>query len=192
MKFSDYINEGKYKWEGGSDAYSDAREIEGLIKQFDFYTHMIQSYAQQLKKEAKNDIIIDKLKDLGVTKISVGKDSRSINEEVINEGSPWTIVKSTASGSNKGIKILSWEDLEFEEDFMEIARQSEDEYTVIVSYNGGDSELIDYEYDSSYIASKEYFKQLQDKIPNIVKIPKNLLKKLDIMNDMEDDWGSIK
>ena len=77
--FREYINEGKYKWEGKTTK-DDIEEIEGLIKQFDFYTHMIDSYAQLKKKEARNDIILSKLKELGVTKISVGKDSRVINE----------------------------------------------------------------------------------------------------------------
>ena len=69
-----------WKWEGGSDAYSEGNKIQDLISQFDFYAHMTSSYPQQLKKEAKNEIIRGKLKDLGVTSFSLksGKEKRTV------------------------------------------------------------------------------------------------------------------
>jgi len=77
--FKDYFIEGtKITWEGGSDSYEDARKIENLITRYDFYAHMINSYAQQKEKMKKNKAIKDALKKLGVTKIVSGKDHTNV------------------------------------------------------------------------------------------------------------------
>ena len=70
----------KYKWEGGSDSYSDARKIEELISDFDFYSHMIDDYKKQQRVESENRYIKDELKKLGVTSISFkdGSEKREI------------------------------------------------------------------------------------------------------------------
>jgi len=53
-------------------------KIENLIAQYDFYVHMIDSYAQQKEKMKQNKAIKDALKKLGVTKIMYGDDSTNI------------------------------------------------------------------------------------------------------------------
>ena len=76
--FKELFTESKLKWEGGSDSYKDAKEIENLISRYDFYTHMIDSYAQKKDKDKKNAAIIAQLKKLGVTSITSESGSRKI------------------------------------------------------------------------------------------------------------------
>ncbi len=72
------IKESTHSYKGGSDSYEDARKIDDLIKQFDFYSHMIDDYSKLQKVEANNKRIKNELKKLGVTEISVGKEKRKI------------------------------------------------------------------------------------------------------------------
>ena len=80
--FKEYTNEtrSKYKWEGGSDSYEDARKIEDLLDGFDFYSHMIDSYPDQQKVEDNNNYIKKELKKLGVSSFSLasGKEKRKV------------------------------------------------------------------------------------------------------------------
>ena len=101
----------------------------------------------------------------------------------------WNVIKSSVKGSNKGISILSYRD---GIDYIEIARQSKDEFTIARYYNQGSEDIIDYEFNSKYLRSKEFRRELKDDYPNIPKISKYLLNDLDIMVDKTDDWGDKK
>ena len=100
----------------------------------------------------------------------------------------WNIIKSSVDGSNKGISILSYKD---GIDYIEIARQSKNEFTIARYYGQGSKDLIDYEFNSEYLKSKEFHKELKEDYPNIPKIS-NALNDLDIMIDETDDWGDKK
>lgn len=63
-------------YKGGKD--SDEDKITNLVTSFDFYTERIESYAQQLAKEKKNDGIKKELKKLGVKEISNGDVTKKI------------------------------------------------------------------------------------------------------------------
>lgn len=67
-----------YSHKGGSDSYKDATKIEKLSKEFDFYSHMIDDAAKMKKAEAKNKEIKAELKKLGVTEITLDKETRKI------------------------------------------------------------------------------------------------------------------
>jgi len=68
----------KIKWKGGPDDYTSANKIENLIKSYDFYTDYIDSYAQKKKKDAKNDAIVNQLKEFGVTSFTNSDKSKDV------------------------------------------------------------------------------------------------------------------
>ena len=103
------------------------------------------------------------------------------------EGTGWKLVKSTKSGPNKGVEILSFKD---GADYMEIARTAKDEYTIATEYNDGGSGGSDYEYNLKDFDA-EYYQRNKAEMTNLPKFPLKKLKNLEILKDKEDDWGTI-
>ena len=64
-------------WKGGQD--EDQDEIQILVDEYDWYTHMIDSYPQQKKKNKINKQILQALKKLKVTEINLGQNKRKID-----------------------------------------------------------------------------------------------------------------
>ena len=105
----------------------------------------------------------------------------------VNEASGWQILKSEASGVNKGIDYLTWVD---GEDTVQIARTAEDQYTIFKVSAGGAYTDYDYEFTLREVTSSGYYKSLTDDNADLPKIPKKLVQNLPILKDEGGGWGS--
>ena len=74
-----FVESSKYEWTGGSDSYEDARKIEKLISDYEFFPGVSSSdYETKKKKDRKNLGIAKSLKNLGVTSITLKDKNKRI------------------------------------------------------------------------------------------------------------------
>jgi len=113
---------------------------------------------------------------------------KTFKEYITESKSKWELKKSTRSGINKGINLLVYSE---QNGMIEIARTSENTYSISYEYSYDDNETDNTLYDMSL---EDFDKSLKSKIENdfekIPSFPKKMIKNLDVLKDEEEDWGS--
>lgn len=131
----------KYTWEGGSDAYADARKIEKLLDGFNFYSHMIHSYPKQQKAEENNRYIKDELKKLGVTSFMLKGDK---TKRVTEASDKYKFLgkslkaKEEITNDKKYDLILKFDEKTYQEAEKKVSILVASEYVWKVNYNEKD------------------------------------------------------